>query len=102
MSYTLDDAAYCLEYFYAKSGYREELIAALLKLVLLTRAESGCLQYDLLLDKESPDLIIMVVKFVDQKSLKEHERQPYVKDFAEKEMSLYCEKLVWNYAREIK
>ena len=48
MSDNLENAAYCVEYFHAKPGYRDQLVAGLLKLITPTQAEKGCLLYDLL------------------------------------------------------
>src|SRR5438105_3497997 len=92
---------YCIEYIYAKPEYREQLITALLNLTETVRMESGCLQYDLLLDKENHNLIIVLVKFKDQESMLTHEQQTYVQSFAENEMQQYCEKIIWNEATSI-
>lgn len=101
MSYLVDDALYCIEYFYAKPEYREELIGALVALIEPTRAEKGCLQYDLLLDKENANLIIMLVKFVDQQTMTAHEQQDYIKFFSDNFLNQYCEKFTWNYGQEV-
>ncbi|QLH43294.1 MAG: antibiotic biosynthesis monooxygenase [Coxiellaceae bacterium] len=61
---------YCLSYFYSKPDHREKLINSLLALIAPTRAEKGCLQYDLLIDKDDPNLLIMLEKFSNLKALK--------------------------------
>ena len=94
MSYLLNDIAYCIEYFYVKPGYRDKLIEALLTLVESTLVEVGCLQYDLLLDNKNPDLIIMLVKFTNKKTMADHEQSKHVQHFSEHAMKQYCEKLV--------
>jgi quinol monooxygenase YgiN len=91
----------CLSYFRAKPQYRDELIQALLNLIEPTRAEPGCLQYDLLLDKENPNFLIMAEKFDSQKALDDHEQQPYIKHFVEHFMSQYCEEVTWNTCNEL-
>ena len=101
MSGTLSKAVWCLSYFDAKKEYRDQLIAALLKLIEPTRAELGCLQYELIVDNENPDFLIMVEKFVDQKALDHHEQQSYIKYFVENEMDRYCNKVTWNVGKEI-
>jgi quinol monooxygenase YgiN len=100
MSSILNPPAYCIEYFYAKQGYRESLFNALLKLVEPSRAEAGCQQYDVLIDSKNPNLIILIVKFIDQKTMLNHEKKPYVQDFCNNAMTKYCEKFLWHYATE--
>lgn len=97
-----ENEIYCVEYFYAKPGFRKELIAGLLKLVEPTKAEVGCLQYDLLQDPKNENLIILLVKFANKELMNKHENQPYVKEFCEKEMKEFCEKLIWNYGQPVK
>lgn len=94
--FILNENAYCIEYFYAKSGFKEKLIESLLNLVKLTKTEEGCLQYELIQDNNNADLIILLVKFETQEQMKKHENQNYIKVFAENEMQQYCEKFVWN------
>lgn len=101
MAETPGKSAYCIEYFYAKPQYREALIKALSALIAPTRAEPGCLQYDLLVDKENPNLLILLVKFHSEEAMKKHEQQPYVKEFAEKYLHQYCEKFLWDDAFEV-
>ncbi|OAI48552.1 hypothetical protein AYO45_01035 [Gammaproteobacteria bacterium SCGC AG-212-F23] len=98
MSNPLNEVAYCVEYFYAKPGFRDQLVQSLLKLVEPTRAEPGCLQYDLLQDQKDENLIILLVKFKNIELMNKHEHQAFVKAFAENEMKKYCEKLIWNDA----
>jgi len=102
MSQQHGEEIYCLSYFYAKPPHRGELIATLLKLVEPTRAEAGCLQYDLLLDNENPNFLILVEKFIDRKALADHQELPHIKHFIDKQMDQFCEKVIWNVAREIK
>ena len=90
--------AYCIEYFYAKSKYKDKLKNALLKLAEQTKAEPGCLQYDLLQDNENESLFILLVKFTDRKAITAHENQLYIKSFMTNEMTQYCEKVIWNDA----
>jgi quinol monooxygenase YgiN len=101
MTYKHSDEVYCLSYFYAKPEHRENLINSLLKLVEPTQAEKGCLQYELLLDNEKPNFLIMLEKFTNQQALDEHEQQPYVKYFVDHQMNQFCEKVTWNVASEI-
>jgi quinol monooxygenase YgiN len=95
-------AILCLSYFRAKPQYRDELIQELLKLVELTRAEGGCIYYELFVDNEDPNFLIMSEKFTNQKALDEHEKESYIIRFVEGPMVKYFEKVTWNVAREIK
>jgi len=101
MSDKLGNAAYCIEYFYAKSDCREQLISELLKLMKPTKAEEGCLQYDLLQDRQDPNLVILLVKFANQETMKRHESSSFIQEFSENAMKKYCEKFSWNDARAI-
>ncbi len=102
MSFTCSETITCISYFHAKPEYRDVLIEALLSLVEPTRSESGCLQYELVLDNADPNFLIMVEKFVTQKALDEHEQQPYIVEFVETVMNQYCNKVTWHVGKEIK
>jgi quinol monooxygenase YgiN len=99
--YKTSEEAYCVEYFYAKPGCREQLLAGLLTLVAPSKAESGCLQYDLLLDNKDPNLIILIVKFSNPETMKAHENNNFIQEFAEGVMKQYCEKFTWNDAVKV-
>ena len=101
MTFKTERPTYCIEYFYAKVGCRDKLIESLLELVEPTRAESGCLQYDLLQDSKDENLIILLVKFTNQESIIQHEQQLYIKHFVEHEMPKYCEKFNYYDAKGI-
>lgn len=98
----LSEMAFCVEYFYAKPGHKVMLQQALLKLVEKTKHEEGYIQYDLFQDKENSNLTILIVKFKNQKTMKQHEEQNYIKTFAEFEMKEHCERFVWNEGLGIK
>lgn len=102
MSHVLGVNILCLSYFQAKPEYLSLLIEELLKLVELTRAEPGCIHYELFLDNEDPNFLIISEKFIDQKALDEHEQKDYIMRFVEGPMNHYCKKVTWNVAREIK
>lgn len=82
-------------------GCRDQLVAGLLKLIKPTKAEQGCLQYDVLQDSKDPNLIILLVKFSSQETMKAHENNSFIQEFAEGEMKQYCERLTWNDAQKI-
>lgn len=98
MSLTENKTAYCIEYFYAKPQFRQQLSDALLKIAKQTQKEPGCLQYDLLEDDKNENLLIIVLKFTNKEAILAHEKAPYVTSFVETQMNQYCEKVIWNDA----
>lgn len=91
----------CLSYFNANPEYRDELIISLLLLIPPTRAEPGCLQYELIEDNTKPNFFIMVEKFINHKALEEHENKAYIVDFVKNKMNSLCEKVTWHVGCEI-
>lgn len=83
MTFKASEAVFCVEYFYAKQGFRDELLESLLALVEPTKAEHGCLQYDLMVDSKDPNLIILVVKFSSQETMTLHEHNSHITSFVE-------------------
>lgn len=98
----LGECVVCLSYFQVKPQYKKALIDELFKLIEPTRGEPGCLLYELLIDNEDPNFLIMSEKFVSEEALAFHEKQSYVAAFVEGPMVEMCEKVSWNVAREIK
>ena len=97
----MSDCAYCVEYFYAKPDCLEDLQKSLQHVAMQSKAEPGCLQYDLLQDSNNENVLIIVLKYTDQAAMKAHESQPYVTDFMKSDMDRLCEKVTWNDARLI-
>ncbi|HSX26162.1 MAG TPA: putative quinol monooxygenase [Chlamydiales bacterium] len=102
MSQVFGSEIFCISYFHAKPQHRVELIRELLKLLEPTRAEPGCIYYELYLDNKDPNYIILPSKFINLKALDEHDKEPYIVRFLEGPMVNFCEKVTWNEAREIK
>ena len=98
MKNTKNKSIYCLSYFRAKPGCVDELIKALSALLEPTRAEDGCLLYELAIDDTNPNFLIMVEKFIDKQALAFHEQQDYVKHFVEQFMGALCDKVTWHEA----
>jgi quinol monooxygenase YgiN len=92
------DLAFCVEYFYARENCRIDLKEELLKLAELSKREEGCLQYDVLVDSENPDVFILFLKYESQAAMQAHEQQSYVQNFSEEKMQGLCEKVIWNDA----
>lgn len=93
-----DQKAYCIEYFKAKPNCKPQLFAALNALVEPSRAEQGCIQYDLLQDDKDDHMFILVLQYETKAAMQLHDRQPYVIDFAEQQMKQLCETFYWHEA----
>ncbi|MDX2226115.1 MAG: putative quinol monooxygenase [Verrucomicrobiae bacterium] len=65
----------------AKEGRIAEVREAALKLVPLTRAEPGCLRYDLHESLDDPRLFMFFETFKDMAAFETHKNAPYLKDF---------------------
>ena len=87
--------AYCIETFIAKSGKRNELIAALQALALETKQELGCRQYELLQDERDDHKLILIVEFETKAQMLEHESKAYIVNFSENLMTHLCESVSW-------
>jgi quinol monooxygenase YgiN len=65
----------------AKPGKEKELEDYLTTLVGYTRAEMGCLNYDLHQQKSDPSVYVMYENWADQSELDKHLAMPYMVDF---------------------
>ena len=72
----------------AKPEHLDALRAALIKLIAPSRAEDGCLQYDLYEDREKPGHFVFIKRWRDAAALAAHAKAPHsvahgpsVKDF---------------------
>lgn len=63
----------------AKPGLEARMQQDLLTLLAPTRAESGCITFDLLQDTTDPAIFVLYENWKDQASLDAHFQQPYVK-----------------------
>jgi len=65
----------------AKPGRADALQAQLAELRVPSRAEAGCIQYDMHRDRKDPDLIYMVEQWRDEAALAEHEASEHFQAF---------------------
>lgn len=72
-----------LAFIRAKPGRSEALGQALLSLVPLSRAEDGCLSYDIFHSKDDPDLWMALDEWRSADHLAAHFRQPHMIAFAD-------------------
>jgi quinol monooxygenase YgiN len=65
----------------AVSGHEQELGSLLSGLVLPTRAEAGCLSYELNASQDKPGVFLFYEKFADQAALDAHVNSPHFQKF---------------------
>lgn len=63
----------------AKPGKEDELRATLMGLIEPTRAEAGCVQYDLHEEQGKPGSFLFFEKWTSKQALDEHLAMPYLK-----------------------
>ncbi len=73
----------CIAKFIAKPGREEELHKALLTLLAPTRAEPGCISYELYQNVENPRIFTMTECFESKDAFDVHSTQPYLLHFRE-------------------
>ncbi len=76
-----DSQVTVLAMFKAKSGLEERVREELLKLVAPTRAESGCINYDLHQYSDDKTKFMFYENWVSMKDLDAHLEMPYLKHF---------------------
>jgi quinol monooxygenase YgiN len=77
----------------AKSGLEETLLQEILALIPPTRAEAGCINYDLHRSADDPALFMLYENWVSMKDLEEHLAMPYLEAFKAKAPDLLAEPL---------
>jgi quinol monooxygenase YgiN len=75
----------------AKPGKEEALREALLGLVEPTRAEAGCVQYDLHVSTDKPAEFVFFEKWVSQQALDEHLQKPHLVGLRSRADELFAE-----------
>ena len=74
--------------FTAKSGMEEPLKAVLQALITPTRAEQGCLQYELLQSQSDPRQFTFCEKWTDEEAFAAHGQSPHVRRAREERAGL--------------
>lgn len=67
--------------FKAKKGMGQKLQEAALKLVPLSRAEAGCLEYNFHASPDNADTFMFYENWADKESLDKHTEMPYLIEF---------------------
>jgi quinol monooxygenase YgiN len=89
--------------FKAKAGMEDTARDAILALVAPTRAEAGCVNYDLHQTTDDPSLFMLYENWVSQKDLDAHLAMPYLKELLEKADDLFKEPVdiaIWQMISE--
>ncbi len=77
----------------AKEGYEGVLKQELTALIEPTRAEAGCIIYELFQNPENARIFMFYENWESKDDLDEHLQKPYVQDFFKKSMELLAEPL---------
>ncbi|MEI6205730.1 MAG: putative quinol monooxygenase [Desulfuromonadales bacterium] len=75
----------------AKSGKEEEVLHEILALIAPTRAEAGCINYDLHRAQDDPALFFLYENWRSRQDLNEHLATPYLQAFLGKVPKLLAE-----------
>ena len=68
----------CLATVTAKEGKADEMLASLVPLLPICRAEDGCLRYEINQSTENPAVVTFVEKWADQEAFDNHRNAPHV------------------------
>jgi quinol monooxygenase YgiN len=77
--------------FRAKPGMEETVRAAITAVIAPTRAEPGCINYDLHQSSEDASCFMLYENWVSKKDLDEHLAMPYLKDLIAKADGMLAE-----------
>jgi quinol monooxygenase YgiN len=75
----------------AKPGMDSQVLEELLKVVVPTRAEAGCINYDLHQAADDPCLFLFHENWVHKQALDEHLQKPYLKTLIENTSEMLAE-----------
>ncbi|MGB5986224.1 MAG: putative quinol monooxygenase [Desulfobacterales bacterium] len=77
--------------FKAKTGLEKKVKQAIQALIAPTRAEAGCINYDLHQSTDDPSLFILYENWVSKQALDTHLAMPYLEEFLGKADTLLKE-----------
>ncbi len=82
----------------ALPGKAEELKKALLAMVPLSRAEKGCISYDLFQEHDNPHRFAVIMRWKDKQAYDGHNAAAFIQKFVEKfDNVLYCNVVETSY-----
>jgi quinol monooxygenase YgiN len=85
----------------AKPGLEVRMQQDLLSLLTPTRAESGCITFDLLQDTTDPTVFVLYENWKNQTALDNHFQQPYVKQVLQAYEETLAEPIAFTTLRKI-
>jgi quinol monooxygenase YgiN len=85
---TSGEAVTLLVTLQAVAGSRNRLQDELAQLAALSRADPGCVRYDVLEDLQGPDRFVLWEEWLDEAALVDHDANPHVARFREVSASL--------------
>ena len=77
--------------FKAKAGMEDTVRGAIEAVIPPTRAESGCINYDLHQSSEDPSCFMLYENWISKQDLDEHLAMPYLKDLIAKADDMLAE-----------
>ena len=77
--------------FKAKVGMEDTAKDALMALIAPTRAESGCINYDLHQSSDDPSIFMLYENWISKKDLDDHLTMPHLKDLLGKADDIFKE-----------
>ena len=83
----------------AKPGQEEALKQELLKLVVPTRLEEGCVQYDLHVATDNPARFVFYENWTSREALEKHLQSPHLRAFGETSKELREKPSIVTYTR---
>lgn len=89
--------------FKSKPGMEKTVKAAIEALIAPTRAESGCINYDLHRSADDPSVFMLYENWISKKDLDAHLEMPYLKDLLAKADEILAEPIglaLWNMISE--
>jgi len=86
----------------AKPGKESEVKEELIKLITPTRAETGCINYDLHESVEQPGVFVFYENWASQQALEEHLNTPHLKALKAKADALLVEPIDICLCKKVK
>lgn len=78
----------------SKPDHTEEVKIYLLNMVVNSKKEEACLQYELHQNSEEPNIFVFHEIWKDEKSLEEHNNKSYIQDFVKASETLLEENVI--------
>lgn len=77
----------------SKQGKEAEVLGEITRLIAPTRAEAGCINYDLHRSQDDPTLFLLYETWASRRDLDQHLAMPYLQAFLNKAPELLAEEV---------